>query len=341
MSDHQLTDSTSSSPNRESSIDYHATVSLTAEQAPHAERIFLDWERGPFVHLTRLFIPDSGRSREFRFDASGILVDGLLSARVYCDSLTGLSGSDLENDPIVADVVTSGWIEFQSKKEKHVVKPGQICIRDTKASWAFTCAPATVAHVVSIPRNLVIPHIGSPRVFDRAYVCDVDVPEVRFFLSFLEGIKRSSGELEDSIAAQSMAREACATLLSGIVAGRSGPWLNGPSNAMVVAAKNFIDRNIESSELTPQVVAQSVGVSLRTLHRYFAVSDDSVMAFTRRRRLQRAHEELTNPGSRVGISEIAARWHFADTSHFIRQFKSLYGDTPAAYLRNQARGRRS
>ncbi|MFF4211481.1 hypothetical protein ACFYZE_19410 [Streptomyces sp. NPDC001796] len=33
------------------------------------------------------------------------------------------------------------------------------------------------------------------------------------------------------------------------------------------------------------------------------------------------------------VSEIAARRHFSDASHFIRNFKSTYGATPAAYLR--------
>jgi AraC-like DNA-binding protein len=58
------------------------------------------------------------------------------------------------------------------------------------------------------------------------------------------------------------------------------------------------------------------------------------MAFARRRRLQKAHGELMKLGSTASISEIAARWHFADSSHFIRHFKSFYGTTPAAYLRN-------
>ncbi|MEV8045583.1 helix-turn-helix domain-containing protein [Streptomyces griseoluteus] len=47
-----------------------------------------------------------------------------------------------------------------------------------------------------------------------------------------------------------------------------------------------------------------------------------------------AHADLRRLGSTARIPEIAARWQFADASHFIRHFKALYGNTPASYLRN-------
>ncbi|MEU1621818.1 helix-turn-helix domain-containing protein [Streptomyces sp. NPDC008238] len=309
-------------------------MSLTAEQAQASERHFREWERGPFSHLIRLSVPHFAVPRGFRFVANGHLIDGLLSARVYCDSLTGVSGNNLDQDPIVADLVTSGWIEFQDGKKRHSVKPGQICIRDTKASWEFSCAPATTAHVVSIPRHLVVPRIGSPRVLGQAYLSDADVPEVRFLLNFLDAIRRSSDDLEGSPAARDMAREASATLFSRMISERPGPGLGDHPQAVVVAARNVIEQNLESGELSPPMVARSVGVSLRTLHRCFSASNDSVMSFARRRRLQKAHDELLDRGSTTGMSEVAARWHFSDASHFIRHFKSVYGATPAAYLRS-------
>ncbi|MDX3072798.1 helix-turn-helix transcriptional regulator [Streptomyces sp. MI02-7b] len=81
------------------------------------------------------------------------------------------------------------------------------------------------------------------------------------------------------------------------------------------------------------MIAGILGVSLRTLHRSFSATDESIMTFMRRRRLQNAHDDLLRCGNPVGVSEIAARWHFSDASHFIRAFKAAYGTTPAAYLR--------
>ncbi|WUD77392.1 helix-turn-helix domain-containing protein [Streptomyces sp. NBC_00510] len=328
-------------PSPDSTITYRAGMRLTAEQAESSERHFLHrehnpfGENGPFSHLTRLAVPHSAASRGFRFGAHGQLIDGLLSAQVYVDSLTGVSGKNLPQDPIVADVVASGWIEFLAGKKTYHVKPGQICIRDTKASWRFSCSSATNVHVISIPRHLVLPHIGSGKQLGQAYVADTAAPEVRFLLNYLEAVRSSSRELETSVTARRMARDACAALFSGIFSERPGPALDDHPRAIVAAARNVIERHLESGDLSPAMVAGHVGVSLRTLHRSFSAADDSVMACVRRRRLQKAHDELMDPDATAGIAEIAARWRFSDTSHFIRNFKSGYGATPAAYVRDR------
>ncbi|MGW1973779.1 helix-turn-helix domain-containing protein, partial [Streptomyces tubercidicus] len=313
MEDRRSAGIANSAPSRESAITYRAGMRLTAEQAQASER-FLHQERGPFrergpfSHLTRLAVPHSETSGGFRFNANGHLIAGLLSVQVYCDSLTGVSGNNLERDPIVADLVTSGWIEFTGGKKTHHIGPGQICIRDTKASWSFSCSPATTVRVISIPRQLVIPHIGSVKALGQACTVDAKTPEIQFLINFLEAIKRSSSELEASAAAQVMARDACATLFSRIISERTGSALDDHPRAIVIAAKNVVEKNLELDDLSPAMVARSVGVSLRTLHRSFSASDDSVMAFVRRRRLKKAHDELLERGSTTGIAEIATRW---------------------------------
>lgn len=341
VEDQRSAGSANSEPSSGSGVTYRAAMRLTAEQAESSERHFRHQEHnpfgesGPFSHLTRLAVPHSAAARGFRFNADGQLIDGLLSAQVYVDSLTGVSGKNLPQDPIVADVVTSGRIEFRAGKETYDVQPGQICIRDTKASWQFSCAPATNVHVIAVPRHLVLPHVRSGRQSGRSCVTDITAPEVRFLLNYLEAVKGSSWELETSGTARQMARDACASLLSSIFSDCSGSALADDPGAIVTAAKYAIEQHLESADLSPAMVARHVGVSLRTLHRSFSAGDDSVMAFVRSRRLQKAHDELVDPDSAAGIAGIAARWGFSDTSHFIRRFKSVYGATPAAYVRDR------
>ncbi|QOV47642.1 helix-turn-helix transcriptional regulator [Streptomyces chromofuscus] len=310
-------------------------MSLTARQARESENVFHDWKDGPFSHLRRLAIPQQSSGAGFKFAANGHLFEELLSVKVYCDALTGVSGDDLDRDPIVADLVTSGRITFSRKKASHVVNPGQICIRDTKASWDFVCEPGTRVRVVSIPRHLVFSGRGSLGVFNQSYLSDVAAPEVRFLVNFLEAIEKSSDDLDRSCPARSIAMDACAALFSGMLTNQPHGVVHDHPNATVKAAKNVIEGNLDRHDLSPAMIAQLVGVSVRTLHRSFSESNDSIMAFTRRRRLQKAHAELMRHGKAAKVSEIAARWHFADASHFIRHFKSFYGATPAAYLRSQ------
>jgi AraC-like DNA-binding protein len=55
------------------------------------------------------------------------------------------------------------------------------------------------------------------------------------------------------------------------------------------------------------------------------------MGHVRERRLDRARAELLSTS--LTVSELAARWHFTDSSHFIRAFRARYGATPNAVRR--------
>ncbi|MFJ5221174.1 helix-turn-helix transcriptional regulator [Streptomyces sp. NPDC088354] len=313
-------------------VIYESSISLTAEQSYTSEGYFQDWEQGPFAHLTHLSVPQNAAKFGFHFNASGYLIDEFLTAYVYCDSLTGTSGRNLDRDPIVADLVTSGWIEFSRADERHLIKPGEICIRDTKASWEFSCPPGTVVRVISIPRHLV--GIESIKSLKRAFLSNFDAPEVRFLVNFLEAITESKTELEASTTAQLMARDTCASMVSSILSGSSDFGISDRYGAVTTAARNVIERNIAKNELSAPMIARSIGVSLRTLHRAFSETGEPVMAFARHRRLQKARDELVANGNTTSIAAIALRWNFSDASHFIRQFKSYYGVTPRSYLKN-------
>ncbi|MGW1005918.1 AraC family transcriptional regulator [Streptomyces sp. NPDC002520] len=319
----------------ERSTAFTTAMNLTARQIAESRRPFEVWEDGPFGHLTGLAVPRSEAAGGFKFAANGHLFDSLLSVKVYCDSLTGISGSGQEQDPVVADLVASGSLRYLGKHGESVVGPGQVCIRDTRASWRFSCAPGTRIRVVTIPRQVLVSRVDSPRVFNRAYVADVKTPEVRFLLNFLEMIERSAHDLDRSAFAQDLALNACASLFSGMLAERAAASLCDHPRTILEVAKSAIEDNVHKSDLSPAMIAGIVGVSVRTLHRSFAAAEDSVMAFARRRRLAKAHDDLLGMGSTASVSELAARWHFADTSHFIRHFKSFYGTTPAAYVKNR------
>ncbi|WP_406187783.1 helix-turn-helix transcriptional regulator [Streptomyces sp. NBC_01006] len=71
-----------------------------------------------------------------------------------------------------------------------------------------------------------------------------------------------------------------------------------------------------------------MNVSVRTLHRAF--DGETVMAYVRRRRLEGARSDLDRSGSPYTVAEVAARWQFADPSHFRRAYRNAYGQSPRA-----------
>jgi AraC family transcriptional regulator, positive regulator of tynA and feaB len=92
------------------------------------------------------------------------------------------------------------------------------------------------------------------------------------------------------------------------------------------------DGRLADPNLSPALLAGELHVSVRTLHRAFAAVGESAAAYIRRQRLERARAELAAAG-RPDVSQVAARWHFADSSHFIRAFRKQYGDTPTRLAR--------
>ncbi|MFI5677493.1 helix-turn-helix domain-containing protein [Streptomyces cellulosae] len=107
--------------------------------------------------------------------------------------------------------------------------------------------------------------------------------------------------------------------------------------ALAQAAKDIADSRLTDPDLSPAVLARELNVSVRTLHRAFAAADESVSAYIRRRRLENARLELSSPDVRPSVSELAAHWRFADSSHFIRAFKKQFGQTPTQFVRSNLR----
>ena len=93
------------------------------------------------------------------------------------------------------------------------------------------------------------------------------------------------------------------------------------------------DDRLADADLSSALLAGELNVSVRTLHRAFAAAGEPVAAYIRRRRLEQARMELAARPGRPDISVVAARWRFADSSHFARAFKKQYGQTPSQFAR--------
>ena len=93
----------------------------------------------------------------------------------------------------------------------------------------------------------------------------------------------------------------------------------------------YINSNLGSPDLSPGSIAAAHFISTRQVHAIFAQHDTTVSTVIRQRRLERAREDLADPGqSRRTVAAIAAQWGFADAAHFSRVFKQAYGISPRA-----------
>lgn len=109
---------------------------------------------------------------------------------------------------------------------------------------------------------------------------------------------------------------------------------------LVRGIRTFIRQNLHDPELTPGVVASAHHISVSHLHRVFGQRSrgETVAAWIRSQRLERARDDLANPSLRaLPIHAVGARWGLPRASDFTRAFRSAYGLSPSEY-RRQALG---
>lgn len=98
-------------------------------------------------------------------------------------------------------------------------------------------------------------------------------------------------------------------------------------------ARALVDRHLTAEWLTPQWLANRVGVSMRTLQEDFNAVGTTVTSFIRDRRLHLAKERLVEKQRRgldegTTIAEIAFSSGFNDISYFNRCFKKAFDCSP-------------
>ena len=94
---------------------------------------------------------------------------------------------------------------------------------------------------------------------------------------------------------------------------------------------SFIETHLAEPTLGPLVIAYGCGISVRHLHRVFAVQGCSVGQWIRQRRLQQCWNDIGHLRFRNrSITEIAFSWGFSDSAHFSRSFRKEFGINPRA-----------
>ncbi len=97
-------------------------------------------------------------------------------------------------------------------------------------------------------------------------------------------------------------------------------------------AERFIIENLAQPNLSPQLIADHVGISLRHLYRLFIDEKQSINKYIQFKRLEEIQRELKDlKNSKLSITHIALKWGFWDSAHFSKIFKKTYGISPRAF----------
>ncbi|MFI6937078.1 helix-turn-helix domain-containing protein [Streptomyces sp. NPDC050287] len=233
------------------------------------------------------------------------------------------------DDRVVVHVIRKSELRFARPRDRGgpTVPAGQFIAWRTSPPWHLGLGPRTTSKMLVLPGAEIGPLIG-----DRSVVGPADSAEMRVLMAHAQMVGSLLHDLTPG--GVQAARDALIELFKGVLA--QGLDDNEPrlAPALAQAAMNIVDRRLTDPDLSPSMLSRELNVSVRTLHRAFAAVEESVAGYIRRSRLRQARAELTSSYGRPSISELAARWQFSDSSHFIRAFKQQYGQTPAQYARS-------
>lgn len=183
-------------------------------------------------------------------------------------------------------------------------------------------------------RSMLIPASALDEVNGRAWlsgrlILNGSAPGTRLLTGYLETLSQTLPEL--SAAAICAARNAALELFIGALRAGDGevPASRTAYPALRAAMDRYIAAHLLNESVTPAALANAHGVSVRTVNRVFNVTGETLCEVVRVRRLARARAEIA--AGQDSITAIAARWGFADSSHFSRSFKAHYGSSPSEY----------
>ncbi|WP_221639907.1 helix-turn-helix domain-containing protein [Actinoallomurus bryophytorum] len=211
--------------------------------------------------------------------------------------------------------------------EDITVPAGSFIVRHDGPPSLFDVESGATAEVMILPASLIQPLLGG----SQQIVGSAHSAEMRVLMAHAHMVGETACDL--TAAGVQSARDALIELVKGAVRREFDDAEPRLAPALARAAMEIADGRLTDPGLSPASLAHQLHVSVRTLHRAFVTAGEPVGAYIRRRRLERARMELAAPVRRPGIAEVAARWQFADSSHFIRAFKNHYGQTPADFVR--------
>jgi AraC-like DNA-binding protein len=239
--------------------------------------------------------------------------------------LRGLARIRQDAEHHLAVMITRGGRETVGAGSALVdLGPGDAVVWDSSQPARFTVRERLHKQTLIIPPAALRDVPGGTRVVGGTVLCG-NAPAVRLLSGFLGLLLGNSDGF--TAAAASAARAAALELVVAAARDASTPVSSALGRSLRPLMDTWIDHHLTTGEITPAALAAAHAVSVRTVHRLFAESGETVGGVVRSRRLARARRELLEENHPV--ADIAMRWGFADASHFTRLFRQEYGCTPS------------
>lgn len=248
-----------------------------------------------------------------------------------CSGRRGRSEIDRSDDEQIVFLITRSGRELVTQHGRAAtLQPGTTVLWDTTEPVQFRVLTPVRKRSLFVPR-CALSEFGVDGISTSRFELHADA-SLALLTGYLDVLSRTVDAMAP--AALTAAREATLSLVAAVLRNSPPGHVHGIDAALRASMLTTINRYLTVPELGPAMLAKVHHVSVRSVHRIFAESGETVMGTIRARRLAGARRALTD--TPAAVSTIAQQWCFSDASHLARSFRDEYGLSPSEYRKTHA-----
>jgi AraC-like DNA-binding protein len=238
-----------------------------------------------------------------------------------------LDTADTEKRSCIVITQLAGMRRYQQNAQDVLLKPGDSTLIDTARPWSSSCGTDCVRLYLRVPRWMMEKRLQMRKIPIARRIwggSGMGCSLFRLSQCLYDEAKRMQ---DDQVA---IALDAYFEILAACIRGDESRVQ--PGSRLSGRILQFIDTHASEPTLGPVEIASTMGISVRHLHRLFAVTGKTLGEHIRSRRLEQCRKDLADPRFREKtITEIAFCCGFSDAAHFSHSFRRHFGVSPRAF----------
>lgn len=240
-------------------------------------------------------------------------------------------------DYFLVSLPTKGKAYIQQDKKETVIQPGDFAIYDSTRPYILQFEEPTEQLVFQFPRSLLLDRCKEAERMTAIRIPGTENPVGYMVSTYLKNVVSSYPYL-NSLTQVKVANSTLDLLATAIneVSGIKVNEVNSLTNIHRERTRAFIAAHLSDPDLTPSLIAKSLGISTRYLQKLFESEEQSVGEFIRNQRLEKCRLHIGDPTKmKRTVMDIAFQWGFNDAAHFSRIFKRRFGMSPTEYRKSK------
>lgn len=250
-------------------------------------------------------------------------------------SKVNIQGADLYRTPkeIRKSVVPDFFCVFQMQGESFVeqvgnrssMEVGDIVLMDSALPFRFSYPRAAQQISLILPRDII------ERVLSLSKIeLGVKIPARSHIARFASQLVAEASVHQNLDVDEGAAiLDSLATLIKpSVLKSVSG---GDPKDRVFRDASEFVRASIGQPGLNADTIAESIGVSVRSLYRAFAARSTTLSEFVKAQRLEMCADYIRANKGQLNLTEASYRFGFCSSSYFSTAFKQRFGYTPSDF----------